>query len=239
MLDLGSNSLRRESVSIFICFRREKMITTLLTLSAAAAILSLAVPSLAEPAVLGVSFKKDIRRDSTHLHRLARRQNSISATIENADLLYLINVTIGTPPQPFSLQLDTGSSDIWVPATNAQICQQNPQGCEVFGALNPNTSTTFVDVAPGQFQISYVDNSGVTGDYINDTFTIGKTAIKQQTMGLAAQSNRALGIMGIGFDSGESIATSGQEYANVIAQMKLQGYINTMAYSLWLNDLGK
>ncbi|MCJ1394695.1 hypothetical protein MMC18_007575 [Xylographa bjoerkii] len=213
------------------------MTRTLFTLSAAAAALSFIGASLAEPAVLGMSFTKEVRRDATHLNRLARRQKSVTASIENADLLYLINVTIGTPPQPFGLQLDTGSSDIWVPATNADVCLQNPQSCSVFGAFNPNTSTTFVDVAPGQFQISYVDNSGVTGDYINDTVAIGKTTIKQQTMGLATQSTRALGIMGIGFDSGESIAASGTEYPNVIAQMKLQGDINTMAYSLWLNDL--
>ncbi|MCJ1404506.1 hypothetical protein MMC11_007732 [Xylographa trunciseda] len=213
------------------------MARTLFTLSVAAAALSFIGACLAEPAVLGMNFRKEVRRDPTHLNRLARRQNSIAATIENADLLYLINVTIGTPPQSFGLQLDTGSSDIWVPASTADVCRQNSQGCKLFGSFNPKSSSTFVDVAPGQFQISYVDNSGVTGDYINDTFAIGKTSIKQQTMGLAAQSNRALGIMGIGFDSGESIASSGTEYANVIAQMKLQGYIKTMAYSLWLNDL--
>ncbi|MCJ1320151.1 hypothetical protein MMC15_005489 [Xylographa vitiligo] len=213
------------------------MTRTLFALSAATAVLSFISASLAEPAVLGVSFRKEVRRDLTHLNRLARRQKSITASIENADLLYLINVTIGTPPQPFGLQLDTGSSDIWVPATSADVCRQDPQSCSLFGAFNPNASSSFVDIAPGQFQISYVDNSGVTGDYINETFAIGKTTIKQQTMGLAAQSNRALGIMGIGLDSGESIAASGVEYPNVIAQMKLEGYINTMAYSLWLNDL--
>ncbi|MCJ1282972.1 hypothetical protein MMC26_002299 [Xylographa opegraphella] len=205
----------------------------------AATLLSFIGASLAEPAVLGASFRKEVNRDPTHLNRLASRQNSVSASIENADLLYLINATIGTPPQSFGLQLDTGSSDIWVPATNADVCQQDPRSCSLFGAFNSKNSNSFVDVAPGQFQISYVDNSGVTGDYMNDTFAIGKTAIKQQTMGLATQASRALGIMGIGFDSGESIASSGQEYPNVIAQMKLQGYIKTMAYSLWLNDLGK
>ncbi|MCJ1289948.1 hypothetical protein MMC34_001482 [Xylographa carneopallida] len=213
------------------------MLQTLFTFSAAAALLSLIGASLAEPAVLGASFRKEVRRDPTHLNRLARRQNSVTATIENADLLYLINVTIGTPPQPFSLQLDTGSSDIWVPAVNADICQTNSRGCALFGSFNPKTSSTFDDIAAGGFQISYVDNSGVTGDYINETFAIGNTALKQQTMGLATQASRALGIMGIGFDSGESIVSSGREYANVIAQMKLQGYIKTMAYSLWLNDL--
>jgi hypothetical protein len=47
---------------------------------------------------------------------LRRRANSLAATLYNAqgNLLYLVNATVGTPPQQFSLQLDTGSSDIWV-----------------------------------------------------------------------------------------------------------------------------
>jgi hypothetical protein len=47
---------------------------------------------------------------------LRRRASSVAATLYNAqgDLLYLVNATVGTPPQQFSLQLDTGSSDIWV-----------------------------------------------------------------------------------------------------------------------------
>ena len=28
--------------------------------------------------------------------------------------MYIIEVDVGTPPQPVALQLDTGSSDLWV-----------------------------------------------------------------------------------------------------------------------------
>lgn len=53
----------------------------------------------------------------------------------------------------------------------------------------------------------------------------------------------AVGIMGIGYKAGESIASSiaagegGQLYPDVIDMLKSQGYINQLAYSLWLNDL--
>lgn len=148
-------------------------------------------------------------------------------------------MTIGTPPQPFSVQLDTGSSDIWIPSVDSNACEQSPDSCQQLGAYDETKSTTFVDVAQNAFQISYQDNSGVTGDYINETLAIGKTVIKNMTMGLATQATRAFGIMGIGYDADESIAEQSPNdiYPNVIAQMKDQGYINTLAYSLWLNDL--
>ncbi len=74
---------------------------------------------------------------------------------------------------------------------------------------------------------------------MNDTLTIGKTSIQNMTMGLAFQASRPLGIMGIGYVADESIASTDPnlEYPNIIAQLKDHGYINTLAYSLWLNDL--
>ena len=86
-----------------------------------------------------------------------------------------------------------------------------------------------------------MDSTRVVGDYINDTLAIGNSVIKQMTMGLALQASNPQGIMGIGYDADESIAEQYPEniYPNVISQLKDQGYINTLAYSLWLNDLGE
>lgn len=102
---------------------------------------------------------------------------------------------------------------------------------------------------PNEFSISYVDNTKIQGDYINETFGIGGTTIKQMTMGLAKQASVPgssgqpfQGIIGVGFDSGEAIVgqTQGQaSYPNIISQMVAQGVISTRAYSLWLNDLSE
>ena len=59
-------------------------------------------------------------------------------------------------------------------------------------------------------------------------------------MALADQAEYVpTGVMGIGFDAGESIVSQGsQPYPNIIDAMVAQGSIQSRAYSLWLNDLG-
>lgn len=151
-------------------------------------------------------------------------------------------MTVGTPPQSFGVQLDTGSSDIWIPSVRSDACQQSPDACQQLGAFDDAQSSTFVQISEDDaFQIQYQDNSGVIGDYFNDTLTIGKTTLKNMTMGLAQQATRELGIMGIGYNADESISAVDptQVYDNIISQLVDQGYINTLAYSLWLNDLSK
>ena len=148
-------------------------------------------------------------------------------------------MTVGTPGQPFSVQLDTGSSDIWIPSVDSNVCVQEEQECQLLGQYDQSASSSGVEVSQGGFQIQYEDNSAVEGDYINETLSIGNTVIKDMTMGLATQATRPFGIMGIGYDADESIAATNPNgvYPNVIAQLKAQGFISTLAYSLWLNDL--
>ena len=203
----------------------------------AAALFSLAVAH-ASPKVLALDFKKEIRRDiSVSPDRLIRRANTLEAGITNEQLLYLINITIGSPPQEFGLQLDTGSSDLWVPS--AEICTlYGSRGllCPV-GAFDRTQSDTF-DSLQGKkpFQISYQDDSQISGFYFTDTVNIGEQSIEKVQMGLALDADRGLGIMGIGFKSGESVLRQSEQYPNIINSLKDQGLIRTLAYSLWLNN---
>ena len=206
--------------------------------------------------VLGFDFRKEVSRNTPLANRLRKRQRTVTVNIDNAEIAYvlptqrakvlanslcsyLINMTIGTPGQPFSVQLDTGSSDIWIPSVDSNACLEAQQACQILGQYDSSASSSYVDVSHG-FDISYQDNSAVSGDYINETLAMGNTVIKDMTMGLAYQATRPFGIMGIGYDADESIAATDPEnvYPNIVSQLKAQGFIRTLSYSLWLNDLG-
>lgn len=100
--------------------------------------------------------------------------------------------------------------------------------------VDQTKSSTYKDVNPGGFDISYEDNSGSSGDYITDNFIIGGITIKNLEMGLALNTTVSSGLMGIGYDTNEA-ATS--IYPNIIDDMASQGLIQAKAYSLFLNDL--
>jgi len=59
-----------------------------------------------------------------------RSGGTIQADLGNAESqgLYYANVSVGTPPQQVSVQIDTGSSDVWVPSTQAALCHDASEG---------------------------------------------------------------------------------------------------------------
>jgi len=170
--------------------------------------------------------------------RLRRRQNTISEDLDNEQTLYFANASIGTPAQNFRLHIDTGSSDLWVNvATSAQCEDTQKYDCAISGTYAPNSSSTY-EYVNSLFNISYVDGSGSSGDYVTDVFRIGGASLQNQQLGVGYVSSSEEGILGIGYPTNEAILQySRQPYVNVPQHMMQSGLINTNAYSLWLNDL--
>jgi Eukaryotic aspartyl protease len=104
-------------------------------------------------------------------------------------------------------------------------------------SVDSTKSSTFKTLIKGGFSIQYVDKSGSSGDYFSDAFEIGGAKITALQMGLAFKTTVGVGIMGIGYDTGESVTSVKNIYPNLIDQMVSQGQINTKLYSLYLDDL--
>jgi hypothetical protein len=62
------------------------------------------------------------------------------------------------------------------------------------------------------------------------------------TMGLGLTTDIPYGLVGVGYQLNEALVGTTQStssaYPNLPVNMVNEGLINTVAYSLWLNDLG-
>lgn len=118
-------------------------------------------------------------------------------------------------------------------------------GCDLLtrSLVTPDQSTTFVVVGQGDFNISYVDGSSSIGDYFTDVFEIGGATLRNMTIGLGIETDISYGLVGVGYAVNEAIVGTTKSlssvYPNLPVNMVDEGLINTVAYSLWLNDLGR
>jgi hypothetical protein len=179
---------------------------------------------------------------SHHGSKVKRQQdNTDSLTLEALNNVtgggYYSEFEIGTPPQKISFLLDTGSSDTWVNSVDADICNsvrlQTTIGyCQT--QFDQNASSTYELLPDIDFNITYLDGRNIKGSYFNDTVHIGDASVRNQQLGLALESVRPTGIMGLGFSS--NVAAS-RQYPTIVDNLVSQGFINAPVYSLYLNDL--
>ncbi|KAH7349901.1 candidapepsin-3 [Plectosphaerella cucumerina] len=170
--------------------------------------------------------------------RRRRRDGHVQATLDNMQTLYFVNASVGNPPQQVRLHLDTGSSDLWLNTPNSALCREQDRPCAVSGTYSANSSSTYSYVG-SYFNISYVDGSGASGDYVTDTFSIGASRLDNFQFGIGYQSTAAQSILGIGYKSNEvQVNRAGlKPYDNLPAKMASQGLIRSNAFSLYLNSL--
>jgi hypothetical protein len=77
---------------------------------------------------------QQIARRSQQIRRrglgLEARADTVQATLANQVVagLYAATISVGTPAQTLQVQIDTGSSDVWVPSSAASICSNEKEG---------------------------------------------------------------------------------------------------------------
>lgn len=93
-----------------------------------------------------------------------KRQHE-ALTDQDGDVEWTGSISIGTPNQPFTIDFDTGSSDLWVPSS---ACTSST--CSTKKKYNPSSSSTSKKLS-GTFSIQYGDGSTVSGPIYQDTGT--------------------------------------------------------------------
>ncbi|KAJ4314187.1 hypothetical protein N0V84_009023 [Fusarium piperis] len=159
---------------------------------------------------------------------VTKRQEEVALEAQLNGNFYSIDLTIGTPGQTVTVNLDTGSPELWVNPDCSQA--DNPEFCESFGHFNE--SSTFADLGT---QGTIIYGTGmVRFNRSTDYIAVGAARISQQIFGVADSSFVTnVGVMGA------SPWLSGWEgdYPLVLDNLATQGFINSRAFSLDIRSI--
>ncbi|KAI9299552.1 aspartic peptidase domain-containing protein [Cunninghamella echinulata] len=162
----------------------------------------------------------------------------INAPLRNLDVAYLIDLSIGTPPQPFSLVIDTGSSATWVPASTCTSACGNP-----YQKYNKDNSKTYkgTDIP---FGIKY-GQGFADGVLATDTFTVNNATVPNVFFAISNSNDgqltqiRADGILGIGPDalSKYNNKKDQKEFPTLVSTMYNNKLLSNNLFSIYFQPL--
>ncbi|KAF9096145.1 hypothetical protein BGX27_001167 [Mortierella sp. AM989] len=172
-----------------------------------------------------------------HHRRLSPRDfGRLSVVDVENDVEYYGIVGIGTPPQMFKLDMDTGSSDLWIPSLK---CDRHNIRCARHSRFDPSLSSTVTELKT-PWKISYGDGSNVSGHLAIDRVEFSEIAIENQLFGMAdRESNSFLddvvdGVFGLGFPDLSAFALDDPKGAEAKAKGPIS---NTVLNGLLTHEL--
>ncbi|KAM0338171.1 hypothetical protein ACHAPU_011421 [Fusarium lateritium] len=145
---------------------------------------------------------------------LARRDDTGTAINKPIDdgAEWLTPVQIGKPPRTFQMDLDTGSSDLWVYGSKAAVTGGRRT------RYNSSKSNSCQEMDGAKWFIQYGDGSSASGHVVTDTVSIGGLSVKAQAVQVAdkvhesfAQQQNVDGLLGLGFSSINTITPKKQK----------------------------
>lgn len=168
----------------------------------------------------------DNEDDESLSKRGIQKRSYVDVVAHNLYSYYTADMQLGTPGQSATLQIDTGSSDLWI--WDATVPNDNAQY-----SFDPTASSSLKNVSE-EFTIGYGNGSStIKGYYVQDNVEIGGSTISSQQFGIGTSGNAGSGIFGIGPKNIEMAET---KYINVPESLKLQNIISRWAYSVYLNN---
>ncbi|KAM7190214.1 putative aspartic protease [Naviculisporaceae sp. PSN 640] len=178
----------------------------------------------------------------------------IQVPIAASGHVFVVNATVGTPPQPFSLLLSPSSPHTWVPQDDITPCSNNFDLLSGFtssdgssgsacgwGAFTRSASSTNgkVDQVFVNFVVGYTDTINVSGENMTDTLTVGDVKVEDFSLGIVSSvsNNQYIGMLGLGNDGATLYPRASSRYRpNLIDNLFSSGQIATQAYSIWLDN---
>lgn len=150
-------------------------------------------------------------------------KGEVSAVPEMFDVEYLVPVQIGTPPQTLNLNLDTGSSDLWV------FTSETPKSMVAGQKLFDIPSSSSARFMPNQtWSIRYGDGSASLGTVYTDIVSIGGIEVQNQTVESARQVSKSFtrdphmsGLVGLAFSKINQVRPTRQHtfWENALAEL--------------------
>ena len=143
---------------------------------------------------------------------------------------YYTIINVGTPPSPFTVKIDTGSSYLWIPSSNCTDCHQ------IAHYFNASNSSTYKDLK-GTAKLSY-SKSSVTGRTSTETVSINPDSPLTATDLLFVLVTEEVEMSELASDGvlGLSFSSNLGKYKNLIDALKEQGQIENSLFSIYLND---
>ncbi|KAH9059067.1 acid protease [Lactarius vividus] len=170
---------------------------------------------------------------ASQLKRSTKRGKGDPLTDDSAELWYG-SITVGTPAVTYTVDFDTGSSDLFLPGSD---CDST---CSGHTSYDPESSSTSSDV--GQpFELQFGGGSTVSGEQYMDTVALTGFEATGQRLGAATtyssgfQSDQfpADGLLGMGYESLSNYGAS-----PVFQSLVSQGQVTTPVFSFYLAESG-
>jgi len=163
----------------------------------------------------------------------------VSVGLSNCHLvLWTGKIGLGTPPQTFTVDFDTGSADLWIPSARCDDSCDRLGGTE-WRRYDETKSETYrpasLDEEKNKFMIRYADGETVNGEHAVDVLHFGsKLAIEDQIFAQITSLTKLQtcageeGVLGLGFSQ-----VSSHNFPTPLS--KLKDSLRHPIFSMYLN----